>query len=475
MSLKKSPRSAASTSLTTRLTVLYLVSTFLILVCTNSFLLLTLVDDLEIEDNDFLNERIVSLQTIIARHPDTVAALKEHIQVNESNQHTRYLVRVQDAGGRTLLESPGMPAVPSFNFPPPVLSGLQVGRGIPFEGADSRQYLLNAAWSAGGGEDKYRLVQVALDVTDELALMAKYRLKMAISLLVGMSFAGGLGIVIARKGLQPLKEMAETVTRIKVTELHQRVGSRSWPKELDQLTVALDAMLGRLEESFARLTEFSANLAHELRTPINNLRGEAEIILSRSRSADEYRRVVESGIEEYERLSRMISDILFLARREQGIEKHPLSARTEIETLVEYFHDLADERQITVTIEGSGTVYADPRLFQRAIGNVISNALHYTPDRGRITIAISALPQESLTITIQDTGMGVSAEELPRVFDRFYRSASARQRHNQGCGLGLAIVFSIMEFHGGSVTLTSEPGQGTRLMLRFPRGNAAAP
>jgi two-component system heavy metal sensor histidine kinase CusS len=450
------------------LTVLYLVSTLVTLVCILVFLLQALVDDLEFEDNDFLNERISSLQTIIARHPDTATALKDHILTEGSSQHTRYLVRVQDAEGRTIFESPGMSGVPSVIFPPPVVSGHKIGRGMRFKGDDTH-YLLNSAWAEGFADSHFRLVQVALDVTDEQALMEKYRLRMGIALLAGLCLAGGLGIVVARKGLQPLKEMAATVAQITASGLQQRVRSGTWPTELHQLTVALDAMLCRLEESFARLTEFSANLAHELRTPINNLRGEAEIALSRSRSADEYRRVVESGIEEYDRLSRMISDILFLARPEQGIEKRSLDARNEIETLVEYFHNVAEERRMTVSIQGDGAVFADPRLFQRAIGNIISNALHYTPDEGSIGITITPQPDDGVTITIQDSGMGISPDELPRVFDRFYRSESARRRHNQGCGLGLAIVISIMELHGGTVNLTSEPGKGTMATLWFPR------
>lgn len=469
MCLIKLSRFTASLSLTTRLTVLYMVSTMVILVCTLFFLQRTLVDDLEFEDNDYLSERIVSLQSIIARHPDSVDELKEHILTESSSQHTRYLVRVQDATGRTIIESPGFSSLPSAVFPPPVVSGKKIGRGVRFQGADSAHYLLNAAWSEGFSDSHFRLVQVALDVTDEQELIEKYRLKMGIALFAGLCLSGGLGIVVARKGLKPLKKMAATVAQITATDLQQRVRSGIWPKELDQLTVALDAMLERLEESFARLSEFSANLAHELRTPINNLRGEAEIALSRSRSADEYRDVIESSIEEYERLSHMISDILFLARPEQGVEKQSLNARTEIETLVEYFHNIAEEQRMTVTIEGQGTVFADPRLFQRAVGNIISNALHYTPDDGSIVITITPQSDDSLTIVVQDTGTGISPDDLPRVFDRFFRSASARQRYNQGCGLGLAIVFSIVDLHGGKITISSEPGHGTRAILWFPR------
>jgi len=463
----KSAAKNTSSSITIRLTVLYLISTLAILVSTNGFLLQALVDDLEFEDNDFLSERITSLRSIIARHPDTDNGLRDHVLVDHATQHTRYLVRVQDADGRTILETPGMSAMPSALFPPPVVSGHPMGRGSRFQ-ADTNHYLLNAAWAEGFGNRHFRLIQVALDVTDEIELMRKYRLKMGLAMLASLCLAGGLGVIITRKGLQPLKAISTAVTQITATDLHQRIRSGIWPKELDQLAEALDAMLGRLEESFARLEDFSANLAHELRTPINNLRGETEVALSRARSADDYRRVLESSSEEYERLARMISDILFLARPEQGMETHTLDARTEIETLAEYYQPLAEEQQIVLAVKGSGTVIADPRLFQRAVANLISNALHYTPSGGLVTITIVLQTDGCLTVTVQDTGMGIPAAECSRVFERFYRTATARQRHNQGSGLGLAIVRSIMELHGGDVTLTSEPGQGSTVTLRFP-------
>lgn len=344
----------------------------------------------------------------------------------------------------------------------------RIGHGNKYRGADGRHYLLNSAWAERSGDPHFRLIQVALDVSDEEAMMAKYQLKMGISILVGLLLAGGLGIFITRRGLKPLQSMASTVAQITETDLHQRIRSGTWPKELDELTLALDAMLGRLEDSFGRLSEFSANLAHELRTPINNLRGEAEVALSRSRSDEEYRRIIESSIEEYERLSRMVGDILFLARPDQGFIPQLIDVRTEIETLAEYYRTLADERHIVIAIQGTGTVSVDQNLFQRAIGNIISNALHYTPNGGQIAVTIQAAQGGWLDIAIRDDGMGIAASDSPRIFDRFYRSPQARLRHNQGSGLGLAIVRSIMALHGATVTISSVPGQGTVVTLRFP-------
>ena len=465
MSLTKQPEAHSSTAITTRLVVFYLVSTLLILFSTNWFQFRALSDDLDFEDNDFLVERLTTLRSIIARHPD---ALKDQIQ-SDPHLKSRYLVRVQDKEGRPLLQSPGMSRIPVESFPPAVRAGETIARGVKHLGADNRSYLLSSAWAEGSGDPYHRLVQVALDVTEEDALRAKYLYKMALSVSIGLLLAAGMGIFITRRGLRPLQSMAATVAQITESDLHQRIRAGSWPKELDQLTIALDTMLGRLEESFARLTEFSANLAHELRTPLNNLRGEAEVALSRARSNDEYRRIIESSMEEYERLSRTVGDILFLARPDQGHLPQTIEVGAEMETLAEYYRNLADEQQTTITIKGNAKLSVDPHLFQRAVGNVISNALHYTTSGGRITVSILPAGDGSLEIAIADDGMGIAPSELPLIFDRFYRSPQARLRHNQGSGLGLAIVSSIMALHGGTVTVSSKPGAGTAVTLKFPR------
>ena len=457
-----------TTSIATRLTVLYTVSMLAILASVIGFLLHTMVADLEFEDYDFLMERITSIQELVARYPGEIEHLREHLLPQSPEQYVRYLVRIQDAAGTTLLESPVMRAIPATAFPPPSSSNQQPEAARKFRTADERFYLLHAAWATGAGDRNFRLVQVALDVTEEEALMDSYRLKMGIALLVGLCLAGGLGFIISRRELRPLRDMATQVGTITASDLHQRVGSRRWPQEFAPLTTALDTMLMQLETSFARLTEFSANLAHELRTPINNLRVEAEVVLSRARNADEYRQTIESSTEEYERLSRMIGDILFLARPEQGIAPQALDARVELERLAEYYRTLADDRGIDLTIDGNGTVSADPRLFQRAVGNLLANALQYTPTGGQVSISLQAGATGETSIVIQDNGQGIPADEIPLVFDRFYRSAQARQLHRDGSGLGLAIVRSIMELHGGSVTLTSQQGHGTTITLRFP-------
>lgn len=150
-----------------------------------------------------------------------------------------------------------------------------------------------------------------------------------------------------------------------------------------------------------------------------------------------------------------------------------MDGRAELDRLVDYYRTLADERDITLTVGGNGTVNADPRLFQRAVGNLLANALHYTPNNGTVTVGIQCGAAGEATISVQDNGPGIPADEITLVFDRFYRSAQARQLHRDGSGLGLAIVRSIMELHGGSATLASVQGQGTTVTLHFPASPAS--
>jgi len=227
-------------------------------------------------------------------------------------------------------------------------------------------------------------------------------------------------------------------------------------------------MLGRLEDSFTRLSQFSADLAHELRTPIGNMLGEAQVALTRDRSSEEYRAVVESTAAECERLSGVIDNLLFLARAEsaeQQLARVSFNTRAAVEKIVNYYQALAEDQHIEIARSGDAEIFADPILFNRAVGNLIDNALRFTSDHGKVRIAIRDLGNGA-EISISDNGSGIAAEHLPRVFDRFYRADPARS--STGTGLGLALVKSIVALHGGSVSIQSKVGRGTTVTLTFP-------
>jgi two-component system, OmpR family, heavy metal sensor histidine kinase CusS len=289
-------------------------------------------------------------------------------------------------------------------------------------------------------------------------------------LLGGIVSSAAIAFLVAKRGLRPLEDMATATEKVQASRLDQRLGCGRWPKELTALAAGFDQMLARLEESFERLSQFSADLAHELRTPIQNLRGEAEVALTRTRTAAEYREVIELSIDEYQRLSSMIDSLLFLARAENAetrINRTDFNVGPEIDTILDFYDAAAREQAITLSRKGDARLWADPMLFRRALSNLISNALQHTPRGGRIQVSAVAGNGRTIRIRVQDTGCGIGQEHLPRIFNRFYRADAARSSSSAGTGLGLAIVKSIMELHGGSVSAESEVGTGTTITLAF--------
>jgi two-component system heavy metal sensor histidine kinase CusS len=243
---------------------------------------------------------------------------------------------------------------------------------------------------------------------------------------------------------------------------------------LQPVAIAFDDMLDRLEDSFTRLSQFSADLAHELRTPLANIRGEAEVALTRPRSRNEYEAVIESSIAECARLSGIIDNLLFLARAEAAESKVHYSTfdgREAIERIAAYNEAIAEERRLTISCTGLGQVHADPILFGRAVSNLVDNAVRFSPDGGEITISL-ATDADGAEISVRDTGGGIPPEHVSRIFDRFYRVDPSRS--SEGAGLGLALVKSIADLHGGSVAVESEVGSGTSIKLRFPSEIAKA-
>jgi two-component system heavy metal sensor histidine kinase CusS len=262
--------------------------------------------------------------------------------------------------------------------------------------------------------------------------------------------------------------MTHSLERIEPTYLNERVAQVGWPRELQPLAVAFDNMLARLEASFTRLSQFSADLAHELRTPIANILGEAQVALTRDRTSDEYRGVIESMIVECERLSEIVDNLLFVARVDaarEPIERKLFDGRAAVEKIATFYRTIAEDRHVTINCAGDGKIYGDPVLFGRAVSNLVDNALCFTPGGGVIQISITAKAEHS-EVAVSDNGCGIASEHLPRVFDRFYRAESSRG--SDGAGLGLALVKSILELHGGQATIESETGHGTTVKLTFP-------
>lgn len=303
-------------------------------------------------------------------------------------------------------------------------------------------------------------------------MLAAYRLKLWLALSVGALLAFVLGGWVSRRGLQPVRRLAQRAAAIDVQHLHLRLDEFNELSELQVLSHALNQMLARLEDGFAQLSRFSEDLAHEMRTPLSNLMGHTQQSLRHSRSIEDYQNLLVSNQEEYERLARMIDSMLFLARTEQpqaSVQDELINLHELVEQLCEYFEGVAQERDVTLINQAHGELRADPALIRRALANLVANALRYGSPAAEVIIR-SVVREDGIEVSVHNQGPPIAAEHLPRLFERFYRCDPSRNQPDDSGGLGLAIVHSIMQLHGGRVTVDSL-SSGTSFRLEFPAQN----
>lgn len=304
-------------------------------------------------------------------------------------------------------------------------------------------------------------------------MLAAYRLKLWLALSVGALLAFVLGGWVSRRGLQPVRRLAQRAAAIDVQHLHLRLDEFNELSELQVLSHALNQMLARLEDGFAQLSRFSEDLAHEMRTPLSNLMGHTQQSLRHSRSIEDYQNLLVSNQEEYERLARMIDSMLFLARTEQpqaSVHDELINLHELVEQLCEYFEGVAQERDVTLINQAHGELRADPALLRRALANLMANALRYGSPAAEVIIR-SVVREGGVEVSVHNQGPPIAAEHLPRLFERFYRCDPSRNQPDDSGGLGLAIVHSIMQLHGGRVTVDSR-SSGTSFRLEFPAQNS---
>lgn len=301
------------------------------------------------------------------------------------------------------------------------------------------------------------LVAVAVDITHHEHFMASFVRTLWLFVAIAAALAGILGWAAVRRGLAPLQTIRQGAAGVTASRLDYRLAVDSVPVELAELAETLNDMLARLEDSFRRLKDFSSDLAHELRTPISNLMTETQVALTKVRTTDEYRKVLASNAEEYERLARMVGDMLFLAQADNGLivpNREPVDLAAEVRELFDFFDALAEEKALQLSLTGSGQVSGDKLMLRRALANLISNAIRHTPMGGSICVRIEA-ENGSTKLAIENSGEPIPQEHLSRIFDRFYRVDPSRHGSGEGAGLGLAITRSIIRAHGGEIHVKS--------------------
>ncbi|WP_192561614.1 heavy metal sensor histidine kinase [Pseudomonas gozinkensis] len=313
-------------------------------------------------------------------------------------------------------------------------------------------------------------VLLSMDNAHDQALLSAYLRSTLMALPLLLVFIGLTAWGAVQRGLAPLREFRKVAARVTTQDLDHRLSVLNMPQELSELAQGINVMLDRLDSGVQQLSQFSDDLAHELRTPINNLMGKAQVTLSRERSVEEYTNVLVSCTEELERVARIVSDMLFLAQASQPAAHasfEPIALEQEAFRVADLFSLSAQDRQIDLKVIGSAQVSGDRLMIQRAISNLLSNALRHCPSGKTVSLFIEQAPTE-VALRVSNPGAGIEAQHLPYLFDRFYRVDSSRTRSQGSTGLGLAIVHSIMTLHQGSAQVQSRPGAMTVFSLVFP-------
>ena len=469
-SRRTEPRSIAS-----QLIVLFTLAAALLLACGLGVFYWIVVRHAFAEDNAVLTDKAAALSADFNESGPNIFA--EELKTRRAGEHAPYWIRILDSQGRIDAETPGMDRLlPPDVFPSGEESVSAVRMGVSETHAllssrkdfrkGTKLFSLLAVTKESGGQTY--TIQVAQDRSGDERVERNFAVLAILVLAASVLASTLIAITVTKRGLRPLGQMAQSLGRIGPTHFNEYVAPAGWPRELQPLAIAFDDMLKRLDDSFTRLSQFSADLAHELRTPITNMLGEAQVALTRDRTPAEYRETIESTIGECERLSGIVDNLLFVARVDaarEPIERKRFDARAAVEKIAAFYQTIADDRHVAISCSGGGEIYADPALFERAVGNLVDNALRFTPENGSIRIMLAEHAAD-FEVAVSDTGCGIASEHLPRVFDRFYRAESSRGA--DGAGLGLALVKSIVDLHGGSAAIQSEPDRGTTVTLFFP-------
>ena len=343
--------------------------------------------------------------------------------------------------------------------------------------APSGETLRLATRRARGHDNADFYVRVGYSLAALQQARKRLLLIFGIAIPLALLLSGFGGLVLANQALQPVDSITKAAEQIGAGDLTERVPVPAQPRKMDEigrLAATFNTMIARLQAAFERQKQFTSDASHELRTPLAVMRGELEIALRRPRAPEEYQRTLGSNLEEIIRLSRLVEDLLMLARADAGrveLQCEPLDLAALCGNTVEYITPLAEQREQTLSYQAPPqpiTIHADQQRLKQLLLNLLDNAIKYTEPHGKITLGLT-VEQQHATLTVADTGRGIPAEDLPHVFDRFFRrSAKTSDRSAPGSGLGLSIVKWIVEAHGGTIVVESQVGAGTVFTIRLP-------
>ncbi len=460
-------------SLTQRLTLLFSGVTALVFAATGFYLYEALSRQLFIRNDAELIGKLHQLRHLISEVPDTATIRADPHRFHDVTIGAEGLrLRILDKDGRMVV---AVGEMPTLTLPTAVLATAKPAADVihGWHMSDGGHGRLLATWARLGvdGRGPAVLLVLARESPERMVLMQNYRTKLLIALGSGVAVMALLGFVVVRRGLAPLDRVTAAASNITPSQLDRRLDIAKAPTEIAELARAFNHMLDRLQEGYERLSQFSADLAHDLRTPITNLMVASQVMLSRARSVEEYQALLASNIEEYERLARMAEHMLFLARADNeqiALRPEDLDMERELQRIAEYFEGVAEEAGVILAMNASGKLNADPVLLNRALSNLIANAIRYTPRGATIRVTAQPHPGGEYGIEVANPGAAIALEHLSRLFDRFYRVDSARAGSEAASGMGLAIVKAVMVLHEGSVSAENGKEGETLFVLTFP-------
>lgn len=455
-------------SLTLRLALVFALLAFVSLALLGVALYRDLERELIRRDDAALINRIDQLRTFL-NDSNTLELIRTKPALFQNMLGNREALLTIGAPGKKplLVVNPGNLAVPSVS-PVAMDHPLSLTDVHHYPSVDGVPFAALAATIDSGDLGSLQVVTGRL-MTERTAVLASYRLNVYLFASVAAILLALSGYFLVHRGLLPLRRLARHAQGIGVGNLTERLDSQGAPRELLPMIEAFNAMLDRLGKGFVQLGQVSTDMAHELRTPINNLLGETQVALQQNRSIEAYQQLLASNVEELERLARMLDNMLFLARTDPASalsQRQELDAADEMERMADYFEGPAADVGISINAQGSGVIWAEPMLLRRALANLCANAIKYgAPDS---ELFIRATPSaDGIRLIVRNHGQTIPPEHLPRLFERFYRVDESRERSAHSNGLGLSIVATIMQLHHGAYSVSSSEGI-TCFELFFP-------
>jgi two-component system heavy metal sensor histidine kinase CusS len=455
-------------SLTARVALLLAAVAIATFLAAGAYLYQTLATQMYYRDDVELVNKATQIRRIVASLPSPQAIAQDQRSLVETlSGHNDFMLRVRGPAGERLLQTsitsrplPKIASVPAQN----ALTLDDIHDWVPEQGSGR---MVSAQGLAGGEPVE---ITLARERSDRLRILKRYGADLLLALAGGAALAALLGYAIVRHSMRSVRSLIGKANDINASRLNTRLSVKDAPAELRDMGAAFNAMLDRLEEGVQRLSGFAADLAHDLRTPLNTLMVETQVALSRPRTVEEYQALLASNSEEYERLARMIENTLFLARVDNAqlaLQRETLDLRAELLRIHDYFEILAEDVGVRLAVDVPALeLQVDPVLLQRAVNNLVSNAIRYTPAGGEVRLSARRV-QRGVELAVSNTGTGIAPEHLPHIFERYYRADAARSSQAHSAGLGLSIVRAIMQLHGGEVRVESVPGGSTSFFLRF--------